>query len=75
MPPVDERPRSEISDRERSAGRPAGGRIPPLLWMVAAILVALLFVLVMKLAGPPTPGVGRGSADVVVPNAPPVRAP
>ena len=69
----DEMPRVATSDQP--GGPPAGRKVPALVWLLLAVFVAALFALLLRLAGPPTQGIGQQSADVVVPAAPPVRGP
>jgi hypothetical protein len=69
----DEMPRSTISDDALRDRTPAGREVPAAVWLLAAVLVAVVFAIALALLGPPTPGVGRSPADVVVPSAPPVR--
>jgi hypothetical protein len=71
----DEMPRSTTSDDSFRSSTPAGRKVPALVWMLAAAVVALAFAILVRLVGPPTPGVGQAPADVVVPAAPPVRKP
>lgn len=73
----DELPRSAISDDElRPEDLPDHKRAaPPLLWALLAVLAALAFGALLWMLNPPTEGIGRPSADVVVPSAPPVRRP
>ena len=70
----DEMPRSTTSDDSFRSAAPAGRKVPALVWMLAAVIVALAFAILVRLLGPPTPGVGQAPADVVVPAAPPVRS-
>ncbi|HEY0651019.1 hypothetical protein [Phenylobacterium sp.] len=69
----DEMPRSTTSDDTFRNATPAGQRVPAAVWLLVAVLVALVFAIAAALMGPPTPGIGRSPADVVVPAAPPVR--
>ena len=69
----DEMPRSTTSDDAFRDATPAGRKVPAAVWLIAAVLVAVVFAIVAALTGPPTPGIGRSAADVVVPSAPPVR--
>ena len=68
----DEMPRSTTSDdRFRPARRP----IPRLIWILLGLLVALVFAVALGLVGPETPGIGQSGADIVSPQAPPIRKP
>ena len=68
-------PRSTTSDdafRPRSKGARA---VPPIVWLLLGILVAVAFAALLWLLNPPSRGVGSSTADIVVPSAPPVRNP
>lgn len=71
----DEMPRSTTSDDSFRSATPAGRKVPAFVWMLVAVFVAAAFAILVRLLGPPTPGIGQAPADVVVPAAPPVRTP
>ena len=62
----DEMPRSTTSDDTFRNATPAGQRVPAAVWLLVAVLVAVVFAIAAAL-------MGRSPADVVVPAAPPVR--
>lgn len=69
----DEMPRSTTSDDAFRGPTPAGRKVPAVVWLLVALAVAVVFAAVAVLTGPPTPGIGRSPADIVVPSTPPVR--
>ena len=71
----DEMPRSTTSDDAFRRAPWRAQRPPMLLWLVLALAVAAIFAILLWVLSPPSKGIVRSSADVVVPAAPPIRSP
>jgi hypothetical protein len=71
----DEMPRSAVSGRRLPDPADHQDGIPLLVWLLLAFMVVAAFAAVLLALHPASEHVGGPSADIVVPEAPPPRAP
>ena len=72
-PPVDELPRSVVTDPHRRPPETESGRGGPgrgLVWLILAVIVVVVFVAALWVLNPPSERIGQGAADVVVTGPP-----